>query len=661
MEKKIIHIFLSSDEADTHDLRMELGNYIRALNDRFENLYFRLWMNGVSEDSGARIGESDYVYTIVFRKVEADTVRDFHTAYDRFKVDGAPKIMTFFKTVPAGEAADESVKRFMTELGDRLEHYYTKFESIDSVMLKILLELAGRPENAIRDVKFQDSALRINEEEFPLIHLENLPFYEKHEAIQALKKKLEELEDQIEAIPLDPKLKKTRDMLCSQRAEAQKKLHDYEKQLLEVSMSMAKRAADGKPITRRARLAMEYFDAGKVTEALAVLDPEEFKLDLKRLDELGEVLTDRYEALVQELTTKIDILKSRGVTSESAKEIKDLYETAREIVWKRDLDLGVVVSYVSFLDDEHDYTRGVEIGEKLYHRFKSMEKVGDGQWARFCNTLAVLYSKTNRPTEAEELYGEALEIYRRLAEAHPEAYEPIVAGTCSNLANLYRITNRLPEAEKLYLEALEIRRRLAASHPEAYEPEDVATACNNLANLYYTTNRLPEAEELYLEALGIRRRLAASHPEAYEPVVARTCYNLATLYSKAYCLPEAEKLYLEALEIQHKLAEAHPEAYEPDVAMTCNNLAVLYSNTNRLPEAEELYGEALGIRRRLAASHPEVYEPDAARTCYNLAILYKELGQNKKSVSCYDEALRLALPYTDTNPCCRRIVEVLSK
>ena len=664
---KTIHIFLSSSEADTHDIRMELGNYIRALNDRFhDRLYFRLWMNEGDSDHTEQIADSEYVYTIFFHRAEDGTRKDFYAAYDRFKKNGSPKILTFFKDIPAGESAEESVKSFMDELADRLEHYYTKFGSIDTVMLKILLELAGSPENPVGKVEFQDSRLLLNDEVFDTIHLDNLPFYGNHETIRQLKKELERLKTEIAeakkahlADPEDEELGARFYDLRNRRATAEKQLHEYEKQLLEVSMSLTKRATDGKPITHRTRLAMEYFDEGKVAEALAVLDPEEFQLDLQRLNEMNEVLSDRYEALIRELTTKIDILKSQGVTSRSAEEIKALYETARDIVWEHNLDLGVVVDYVGFLDDENDYARGIEIGDKLYHRFKSMESVKGGQWARFCGTLANLYSDTNRMTEAKKLYREALAIYRRLAGQHPEAYEPDVAGTCNNLAALYYSTNRLTEAEKLYQEALAIRRRLAEQHSEAYKP-DVAMTCNNLGTLYKNTNRMKEAEELYLESLAIRRRLTEQYPEAYELYVATTCNNLANLYYNTNRMMEAEKLYRDALGIYRRLAEQHPKAYSSDFMYTCYNLALLYVKMYRIQETRSLFSIIFDMVFDLADQNPDVFDPQVAQYCYTYGLLCNEYTMLGHAEDFLNEALERALPYKDTNPTCRKIVEAMT-
>ena len=68
------------------------------------------------------------------------------------------------------------------------------------------------------------------------------------------------------------------------------------------------------------------------------------------------------------------------------------------------------------------------------------------------------------------MYKQALEIRQRLAKDNPKAYEPDVAQTLNNLAILYSRTQRFPESEDMYKQALEIYQRLANDNPKAYEP-----------------------------------------------------------------------------------------------------------------------------------------------------------------------------------------------
>ncbi len=80
-------------------------------------------------------------------------------------------------------------------------------------------------------------------------------------------------------------------------------------------------------------------------------------------------------------------------------------------------------------------------------------------------------------------------------------------------------------AEKEFREALEIRRRLAAKHPEAFE-SDMAYTLYNLGQVHYNLHDYVSAEKECREALEIRRRLAAKNPEVFESYVAMTLNNL---------------------------------------------------------------------------------------------------------------------------------------
>ena len=103
--------------------------------------------------------------------------------------------------------------------------------------------------------------------------------------------------------------------------------------------------------------------------------------------------------------------------------------------------------------------------------------------------------------------------------------------TLNNLAILYKNTQRINDAEAYYLRALEIRERLASAHPEAYEAV-VADTLNNLANLYSDMQQFYEAEKCYDRALDLYFKLADSYPNVYENKVARTAWNLYRMYHK---------------------------------------------------------------------------------------------------------------------------------
>jgi tetratricopeptide (TPR) repeat protein len=119
------------------------------------------------------------------------------------------------------------------------------------------------------------------------------------------------------------------------------------------------------------------------------------------------------------------------------------------------------------------------------------------------------------------VYQEALDTYRKLAQANPQAYLPDVAMTLNNLGNLYRDTQRLQEGEQAYREALDTYRKLAQANPQAYLSY-VAMTLNNLAILELYQDHIKQAQVLVREALTIRRDLYKEHARTYGNDLARS-------------------------------------------------------------------------------------------------------------------------------------------
>ncbi len=660
-----IDIFLASSITDMHNERMELGNYIRTLNDMYQSrgIYFRLHMcEDISDEVAAGrsqdvyndvIRDCDYFYIMFWQKAGQYTIEEFDVALNQFRETGkTPKISTFFKKT---DEPGEDVKAFMDRLDKDLQHYYTMFDSIDSVKLKILLEMAQRPELQAQ-VTLQDSKIMLNGEELRDLHTDNLPIYANHERINELRKQAEKLgQDLINARlkisekPDDNDLWQELYKISAEKNKAEEELHDLEMELIKLASRVVEMSADGEYLTQRAKKAIELFDQGRAEEALIVLDDEERRKDAERALEMAKETKNQLLACVKECELKIDGLKAQGVTQLIAEGIISLYEEIESYVREGGLDRGYIIDYMNFLGEQKHYQEAIKKGEQLYHYFKSEGTLNEEVWSRFCNNLANLYNNTRRYEKAELLCIEALEIRRRLAGSNPQAYESDVAMTCNNLANLYNNTRRYEKAELLYIEALEILRRLAGSNPQAYEP-NVAMTCNNLADLYNDTKRYEKAEQLYIAALEIYRRLAGSNPQTYEPDVAMTCNNLAILYNNTRRYEKADLLYVEALEIYRRLAGSNPQAYEPNVAMTCNNLAILYNNTRRYEKAEQLYVETLEIYRKLAGSDPQAYEPDMATTCNNLANLYRDSSLFEDAEPLYVEVLEIRRRLAESDP-----------
>ncbi|WP_293275271.1 tetratricopeptide repeat protein [Nannocystis sp.] len=75
-----------------------------------------------------------------------------------------------------------------------------------------------------------------------------------------------------------------------------------------------------------------------------------------------------------------------------------------------------------------------------------------------------------------------MKLYRKLAAARPDAFEPDLAGSLNNQGNIQSEVGGREEALASTGEAVKLDRKLAAARPDAFEP-DLATSLNNLGNM----------------------------------------------------------------------------------------------------------------------------------------------------------------------------------
>ena len=271
------------------------------------------------------------------------------------------------------------------------------------------------------------------------------------------------------------------------------------------------------------------------------------------------------------------------------------------------------------------------------------------QLAPLLVTLGSVLRELGEREAARSHLEEALPIYRRLAQAHPAAFEPNVGATLNNLGNVLFALGEREAARRSFEEALQILRRLAQAHPAAFEP-DVATTLNNLGNVLLELGEREAARRSLEEALPIYRRLAGASPAAFEPGLAMALNNLGNLLRDLGEREAARSRLEEALPIYRRLALVHPAAFEPDLAAALNNLGNVLGHLGEREAARRSFEEALLIYRRLALAHPAAFEPDVAMTLNNLGVLLGELGQREAARRSFEEALRIYFAKAEQSP-----------
>ena len=639
-----IHIFLGSSLGELHENRMEIGNYVRKLNDiyRDRDVYIKLYecedenaamVSGrKQEEYNEEIRQSDIFLVLFYNKAGQYTIEKFHEAYKQFQKTGAPAILTCFRQ-GAGYAPDQSVLEFMNELGEQLGHYFKRYTHIDSVKLTLLLQMKLMKLDV--PIEVEESLITVGGT--PVLTLKNIPMWAKNADFQSLKEQYQACERaylDAKAATTDPVTDPVFLRASEQWNEAKKNLRELEQELFSIALKIEEKNNDG-TLTERQRKAYELMEQGDAEGANNILDLREILDDVAHAEALAQQADEKLEQHVQEMLQKIEILKTQVQKTSRFEEIQEIFEEAVALEKRRNLKKIAVWEYVSYLYNQNDYIRAIPLAER-YLKYAELE--GDkSDIADAANVLGLLYKDTNRMDEAKQKYLQAKEIQGQLAKENSSKAYQHLAGICNNLGNLYADMSQLELAEQELLCARKIREQLATENPSAYQP-DLAMSYNNLGNLYAKTNRLKLAEQEFLRTEKIYKQLAAEQPSVYQSDLARTYYNLGNLYVNTNRMKLAERKYLRAKEIRGRLAIENPEAHQPDLASTCNNLGNLYVETKRMKLAEQEYLQVKKIYKHLATEYPSVYQPNLAEICYALGALYADTNRLKLAEQEYCQA-----------------------
>jgi tetratricopeptide (TPR) repeat protein len=252
------------------------------------------------------------------------------------------------------------------------------------------------------------------------------------------------------------------------------------------------------------------------------------------------------------------------------------------------------------------------------------------------NTLAIRYWRANRIEEAQQIFGDALEISRKLAEHNPSIYLSDVADTLSNRGHMLSDQNRIAEARRDHDGALTLRRDLAANNPTIFQPALAATLLD-LAELLRSHN--PKgAHEANVEALKLYRHLVKSNPTTYRPRLAQTLAHLGTLNHDQNQARDAELAFEEALDNYDALETQNPGQYVQHLESTRNLLS-------------ELYAELLDVHRKKAQQNPGLYLPYLAARLVKVGMLSRGQGRMDEARSAFREALDIYVALQrKTNP-----------
>ncbi len=350
MEIKKIKIFIATSIDEFSADRNELARFVQGLNNRFVNRGIFIELEpyifgeleeyiGRKEEFAEYIKEADFVFFLFFTKLEEYTRQEFEIALEAFKESDNPKIFTYFREVTDEIELSQELNELMDRISNKLQHYYNRYEHIDSVKLGFLLQIAELSEDRF-EVCFEDNQVLVDNQE--LMYLDNIPEIANNPEMHRLKKLLAEATEKYDPDAIE---------------EAEKQIHDLEAKTLKHMRDMYNTIAKGR-VDTMLKKAYSCLEKGDLAGADKVLDK-------KRIDEIAELAqqsadrakgeAERALALHRE---KINVQEMQECTEERIQIIRSCYENIYQIALRNFIGYEEVLNYADFLNEQNDKSAG---------------------------------------------------------------------------------------------------------------------------------------------------------------------------------------------------------------------------------------------------------------------------------------------------------------
>lgn len=643
---KQIRLFLASSLVEFKEERLELGNYIRSLNDIYveRGIYFKLDMcenvSSAVEDGGKQnaynklIRESDYFYVIFGKKAGEYTMEEFEVAMEQFRATGKPRVYTYFQQVSDGSVSQE-VMAFMQRLDQELGHYYSLFTHIDSIKLNILLELS-RSEEGI-EIGIENGNVCVDGDR--LLSLENIPVYAKNEDLNRLRKQMEELDGAFALAaakygkdPSNAALMQEMMELGHRRGKIADTVRRMEKDIFSLYTTLADIKKENRPLNWWEREAGRLLDLGNSEGALQILRDVQLHKELEYARDTADQAADRIRSVIHAKKMAIRVLRTKGLRENTVREILENYELIAENALKYHVEMDTLYDYADFAEELCDHPKVEELTEKLLAWL-----VFQGEKTPlYLNTLmlrSIAFAKEEKFGQAKKGFLEALELCKQGGVLESEKD---FANVNNSLGMMLCSANLPEEAEEYGLASVVTLSKIVEQDPTSSNRCALANSYDTLSQIYDKLDRPEEAARISGTLYGILKDLVQENEKEYSPRYASACAHYALFLLSPDEFHTAVGLLEEALAIFSGLAKVDPVTYLPKVVWVMYLLGGKYfEKDNR--KAYTYYNDAYGILASLPEDKQKNSVVNLTKLCSNLAVLCALQGEKERA-----EALMLS-------------------
>ncbi len=653
-----IKIFLASSILDLNDDRIAVGDFIRQLNEIYidKGLYISLVkcedydnaiaLSGKQTEYDEEIEDSELCIFLFYRKVGEYTLHELDVAYRAFSEKSSPKIVTYLKSDAQGQALSDALGEIISKLDGEYRHYYNVYSHIDTLKLGIVMQLKMMKLDAEDKIAIKDGVLTLDGKD--ILSTANIPIFAKNDELASLYAERARLEDT---------LKVARERYFSERTAAAEdefflaasevnrvsaRLTALEGEALSLVSSVAELTSDGRVLTRRQKIALEFFNAGNYQRAQSVLDDEERDAELEVAEKRVENAKAEISGYVEENKLWIQAQRARGVDKDAFEKICDKYKKASELSYKHDLDKTVVHDYAEFLFQNGRNDEAIRVAKQLYKRLDEDNKDERALLVGTARLLGSLYCENKHFRQAERVYMD-IERICDMREADEKSRLWDDAFNHLHLSNFYASFDNYEKALKYSISSINAYKKILKSFGHKVQ-SDIALASLNLGRAFLGMGKRKEAVEAFIEGVRYIKPDAQRDFSTYGPILARLINNLSITYYDMCDAKSAKQYAIVAVDLFSKLENKNPEQYRSSIAVAYTNLAMVNAQTNDAFAARAAFDQSI---RRYEILIRESFDAYAAM----LAVNYVNLGELQR---------RMLMPYESIESS-RRAIELCEK
>ena len=582
------------------------------------------------EEYNEKLRECDMCMVLYWTKFGMYTEKELNTAYhEKIAGKNPQKVWVYFKEVDdPSKLPTEELKNFRDSFPTKYGHFYTPFANFDTLKAHFLLQFMEYQSQALQGksiVEVKDGKVTVDGKEY--VDLQNVPFAGNNEEYQLLQKNLKKTRKLLAVTEMDdPEYVE----YATEIEEMEEKLTKMESSLWDTALMITKLSTT--KCSERLQRAMELFSKGDNKGAQAILNEEEIAKDVQHnlnLIKLGEEGKKGLKTNIDEYLLKIQT-----------------YENEMEEGWE-----DKIISL---------YEKCINLGRNRIDDCKNAELLSD--YADF-----LFYQ--HRYNRVEEIYTEALSLYRIINKTSDIDYEPCIIYCLKQLSLHYIYSNEYEKAEKVLNEILLSQKedgeedeqlryaetivRLAYLHFNQLHYEKALEECEKSISIFRQHERFGKlCESLYIRGIihkGMGKNDLAEK-DALEMFDYIKKYEIDNHISGAYNLLGnaynnqlkynlAINAYQKALDNLKEKSLNNPHPYLQEIAGNYTNLGHMHRLTNMYNAAYDDFNNARIILRTLVTEDPLQNSETYILCLYSLSDLCKETKQYKEAEEYINEAI----------------------